>query len=98
MVDQLYRNRVNIVYCNSHGIRISGKRLGRPKNGETYDKRQAYLDSGVRNAVKGKFGIAKIAYGLDRVMARLKVTAETTINLAFLAMNLVKKLCAFLCI
>jgi len=96
MVDKLYRNRDNINFCTSKGIRISGPRLGRPKTGETYDKAQAYIDSGIRNQVEGKFGIGKIAYGLDRVMAKLKVTSETSICLAFLAMNLVKSLCVFL--
>lgn len=95
IVDKLYRNRANIKYCNSKGIRISGPRLGRPKKGETYDKAQAYIDSGIRNAVEGKFGVGKIAYGLDRVMAKLKETSETSISLAFLAMNLAKSLCAF---
>lgn len=95
MVDKIYRNRGNIRYCNSKGIRISGPRLGRPKKGESYDKVRAYMDSGIRNAVEGKFGIGKIAYGLGRVMAKLKNTAETSINLSFLAMNLVKSLFAF---
>jgi len=96
MVDKIYRTRANIKYCNSKGIRISGSRLGRPPKGETYDKTVAYRDSGIRNAVEGKFGIGKVAYGLDRVMTKLKETAETSINMAFLAMNLVKLLCAFL--
>ena len=96
MVDQLYRTRDNINYCNSKGIRISGPRLGRPKKGETYDKKQAYIDSGIRNQIEGKFGIGKIKYGLDRVMAKLKDTSETSISIAFLAMNLVKSLRAFL--
>jgi hypothetical protein len=96
MVDRIYRTRTNIQYCTSKGIRISGPRLGRPKKGEAYDKVQAYIDSGIRNAVEGKFGIGKIAYGLNRVMAKLKDTAETSISLSFLAMNLVKFLCAFL--
>ena len=88
MVDKLYRNRGNINYCNARSIRISGPRLGRPKKDETYSRTQAYIDSGIRNAVEGKFGIGKIAYGLDRVMAKLKDTAETSISLSFLAMNL----------
>lgn len=96
MVDQLYRTRDNINYCNSKGIRISGPRLGRPKKGESYDKKQAYIDSGIRNAVEGKFGIGKIKYGLDRVMTKRRETSEASISLAFLAMNLVKSLCAFL--
>jgi len=96
MVDKIYRTRNNIKYCNSKGIRISGPRLGRPKKGEIYDKKQAYIDSGIRNAVEGKFGIGKIKYGLDRVMAKLKDTSETSISLAFLAMNLLKSLCVSL--
>ena len=95
MVDKIYRNLDNIKYCNARGIRISGPRLGRPKKGETYDKKQAYIDSGIRNQVEGKFGIGKIAYGLDRVMAKLKETSETSIHLSFLAMNLVKFRCCF---
>ncbi len=95
MVDKIYRNRDNIKYCTERGIRISGPRLGRPRKGETYDKKQAYIDSGIRNAVEGKFGIGKIRYGLDRVTTKLMQTSETSISLSFLAMNLVKALCSF---
>ena len=95
MVDKIYRTQKNIKFCNSHGIRISGPKLGRPKKDEVVDKQQEYKDSGIRNEVEGKFGVAKIAYGLGRVMAKLKVTSESTISLAFLAMNLAKCLCAF---
>jgi len=95
MVDKIYRTRANIKYCNSKGIRMSGPKLGRPKTGETYDKIQAHRDSGIRNAVEGKFGIGKIAYGLDRVMTKLKDTSETSIMLTFLAMNFAKSLFAF---
>ena len=96
MVDKLYRNQENIKFCNSHGIRISGPKLGRPKKDETYDKMQEYKDAGIRNAVEGKFGIGKVAYGLNKIKAKLKCTAETVINLAFLAMNLQKKLALLL--
>ena len=96
MVDKIYRNRYNINYCTLRGIRISGPRLGRPKKDEACDKKQAYIDSGIRNAIEGKFGIGKIRYGLGRVMAKLKDTSEASISLAFLAMNLVKALCDFL--
>jgi len=93
IVDKIYRTRENIGFCNERGIRISGPKLGRPRKDEsTADKEQAYRDSGIRNAIEGKFGIGKIAYGLRRVMAKLRDTSETVINLAFLAMNLVRKL------
>ena len=93
IVDKKYRTRENIDFCKSKGIRISGPRLGRPgKDTAESDREQAYKDSGVRNTVEGKFGIGKIAYGLNRIMARLQDTSETVIRLAFLAMNLVRML------
>jgi hypothetical protein len=93
MADKIYRNRKNLEYCKTNGIRLSGPKLGRPSKADAAsDKVQAYKDSGVRNAVEGKFGIGKIAYGLRRVMAKLQNTSESVISLAFLAMNLVKKL------
>ena len=96
IVDKLYRTRENIRYCKSKGIRISGPRLGRPATGDNDYKHQQYEDSCIRNTVEGKFGIGKKAYGLDRVMARLRLTSNTVINLSFLAMNLVKACFTFL--
>ena len=93
IVDKIYRTRENIGFCNERGIRISGPKLGRPRKDESAaDKEQAYKDSGIRNTIEGKFGIGKIAYGLRKVMAKLRDTSETVINLAFLAMNLVRRL------
>ena len=92
IVDRIYRTRDNIRYCKTRGIRISGPRLGRPSLADQDDKVQQYKDSCTRNTVEGKFGIGKKSYGLGRVMANLRLTANTVINLAFLAMNLVKRL------
>ena len=96
MVDKKYRTRENIDFCKAHGIRISGPRLGRPVKDTAAEREQAYKDSGIRNTIEGKFGIGKIAYGLRRVMAKLKETSETVIHLAFLAMNLVRMLFVYL--
>ena len=71
---------------------ISGSKLGRPKKDEVIDKVQEYKDSGIRNAVEGKFGEGKTAYGLNRIKAKLKETSETIINLVFWVMNLNKRL------
>ena len=38
LVDQIYRNRTNLNFCKEHGIRLSGKRLGRPKQQEPIRK------------------------------------------------------------
>ena len=92
IVDKKYRTRDNINFCSARGIRISGPRLGRPRLGIPSDKQQEYKDICTRNTVEGKFGIGKKAYGLGRIMANLKLTANTVINMAFLAMNLVKRL------
>jgi IS5 family transposase len=89
MVDKLYRNQKNITFCNSKGRR--------PKKDDTIDKDQEYKDSGIRNAVEGKFGEGKIVYGLNRIKAKLKETSETIINLAFWVMNLNKRLRLLLC-
>jgi len=96
IVDKIYRTRGNIRFCKSKGIRISGPRLGRPAAGDNDYKLQQYEDSCIRNTVEGKFDIGKKAYGLDLVMARLRLTANIVINLSFLAMNLVKACFAFL--
>lgn len=96
IVDTIYRTRENLDYCKENGIRLSGPKLGRPRKGSSDDdKRQAYIDSGIRNQIEGKFGIGKIAYGLRRVMANLQNTAESVISIAFLAMNLVRALLYF---
>jgi len=44
MVDKLYRNQKNIVFCDSNGIIISGPKLGRPKKDEVVDRRQEYVE------------------------------------------------------
>jgi len=93
--DKIYRNKDNLRYCERHGIRLSGPRLGRPPADKVIQKEQKRLerqDSSERNAVEGKFGQAKRRYGLARIMARLKETAESVIYLQFLVMNLEHKL------
>ncbi len=49
-------------------------------------------DASERYAVEAKFGEGKRRYGLARIMARLKETAESLICLQFLVMNLEHKL------
>lgn len=93
LADQIYRNRDNIQYCKSKGIRLSGPKLGRPKADEVKaNRKQAYEDSGERNAVEGKFGEGKRTYKLDRIFAKLKETSETVIAMQLLVMNLEKRL------
>lgn len=96
-VDQLYRTRDNRAWCKARGIRLSGPPLGRPKASEkTVLSTQAQQDAAIRNGVEGKFGQAKRRFGLARVMAKLAMTAETTIAVTVLVMNLEQRLRAWI--
>lgn len=93
IADRIYKNRNNRSYCKALGIRLSGPRLGRPKADEIeIDKKQAYEDSCIRNAVEGEFGVGKRKYGLGRIMAKLKETSEAVIGMHFLVMNMERRL------
>jgi hypothetical protein len=88
LADKTYRNRDNLNFCKKHGIRLSGPRLGRPKQSEIYaDREQAYKDSCERNMVEGRIGIDKRRYGLDLIYSRLTNTGETEAAMNVLCMN-----------
>jgi IS5 family transposase len=88
-VDAIYRTRANRGYCKERGIRISGPALGRPKkHPTTEEKRLAREDERKRIAIEGVLGRAKRAFSLSRIMAKRADTAQTSIALAFLVMNL----------
>lgn len=101
LADQLYRTRANLSFCREHGIRLSGPPLGRPLLDSRQKKKIARQDMKERNAVEGGFGVCKRRYGLARIMAHLKETAESIISLQFLVMNLEHRLrllyCYFVC-
>ena len=86
---RIYRTRSNRAWCHEKGIRISGPPLGRPRaNVSKEKKRQALEDDRIRNAIEGKFGEGKRRFGLNRIMAKLDNTSQTTIAITFLVMNL----------
>lgn len=91
--DKIYRNKENRKYCKKHGIRISGPCLGRPPKDLKLRKEQKEIqrqDEAVRNAVEGRFGVAKRKYKLDRIFTKIKASSETLIALIFMVMNLDK--------
>lgn len=96
-VDKIYRTRENRHFCKSHGIRMSGPALGRPKQQTDLNKaelaqvrRQQRQDELDRNAIEGKFGQGKRRFTLNRIMAKLAETSETVIMVSFIVMNLEK--------
>jgi hypothetical protein len=93
--DMIYRTRANRAWCKEKGIRLSGPPLGRPakETGENAEKlaaakRQERQDEIDRNGVEGKFGNAKRKGTLARVMAKLKHTSLSVINIALIVLNL----------
>jgi transposase, IS5 family len=87
--DQIYRTRFNRAYAQERGIRLSGPPLGRPAiKTQAAVRRQTLDDARVRNHIEGKFGQGKRRFSLARIMAKLAQTAQTTIAISFLAMNL----------
>ena len=87
LADQIYRNRRNLDFCKSHGIRLSGPKLGRPSKNAVFDRETEYRDRCERNIVESRNGIAKRRFGLDRIMAYLHDTALTEAALAVFCMN-----------
>lgn len=88
-VDRIYPTRANRAFCKERGIRISAPPLGRPPAQPQPELiKQRREDEKFRNAIEGKFGQAKRRFSLSRIMAKLSDTAETTIAITFLVINL----------
>ena len=93
--DQIYRTRSNRAFCQRHGIRLSGPRLGRPKKDPEMvaaEKQQFIDDQKQRNAVEGKIGQGKRRYGLALILEKIPVTQGSSIAMNILVMNLQKLL------
>jgi hypothetical protein len=87
--DRIYINTKNRNFCMRNGIRLSGKRLGRPpKDPEitAAHKQQLSADQRRRNEVEGCFGSGKRKYSLGLIMPRLTKGAEASISMAFVVM------------
>lgn len=90
LVDQIYRNRENLSFCQSLGIRISGKKLGRPRKDadSKAEKRRVYQDNTDRIKVERKFSLAKRKFGLGLLLTKREDTTKASIVLSIIAMNL----------
>ncbi len=90
LVDQIYRNRENISYCSNLGIRLSGKKLGRPKKDadSKAEKKIAYRDNTDRIEVERKFSLAKRKFGLGLLLTKREDTTRASIVLSIIAMNI----------
>lgn len=90
--DDIYMNRENRAYLKEHGIRHTGRPLGRrPKVVlSNSQKKKARIEKNERNHIEGKFGQGKSRYNLNKIMARLDNTAESWISAIIFVMNVLK--------
>ena len=98
LVDKIYRNKVNLAYCKSHGIRMSGPALGRPKKMTDEEKKQAYADNVDRIEVERGFSLAKRCCGLGLITTKLETTTRSSIALSIIVVNLKRLMKLFLCL
>lgn len=85
LADKIYWTRANRQWLKDRNIRLAATPLGRPSKEALSNQ----LSPGERNPIEGKFGQAKVAYGLDNIKAKLKKTSESWIATTFLVLNLV---------
>jgi IS5 family transposase len=85
LADKIYCTRANRAYLKALNINLKAKPLGRPSKEALSNQ----VSPGERNPIEGKFGQAKVGYGLDRVRARLANTSESWVASIILVLNLV---------
>lgn len=86
LADKIYCTRENRAYLKGLGIKLEAKPLGRPRKEAVSN----HVSPGERNPVEGKFGQAKVAYGMNNILAKLKTTSESWIGSIVMVLNLVK--------
>lgn len=90
LADKIYRNRDNIIFCTTNGIKLSGSALGRPKKDAVVDKNLEYAAICERVEVERKFSLAKRKFGMGLIRTYLQEISKTVIALSNLALNLNK--------
>lgn len=86
LVDKIYCTRENRKWLKDKQIKLAAKPLGRPSAKAV----ENHVSPGERNPIEGKFGQAKLAYGMNRIRAKLQHTSESWIASIILVLNLVR--------
>lgn len=85
LADKIYCTRENRRRLKELNIMLRSKPLGRPSKEALSNP----VSPGERNPIEGKFGQAKVGYGLECIKAKLKATSESWIATITLVLNLV---------
>lgn len=91
LVDQIYRNRENIRFCNENNIRISGPKLGRPSKDSKAAQRNRKTttrDNHDRIEIERYFSTAKRRNGLGVIVRKREDTSLATIAMSVLVTNI----------
>ena len=91
LVDQIYRTKPNIAFCQKNGIRISGPKLGRPPKDDAIRKKDAKTaaqDNADRIQIERYFSTAKRRNGMGLITKKREDTSLTTIALSVLVTNI----------
>ena len=91
LVDQIYRTTSNIAFCKEHGIRISGKKLGRPFSDEKRNEKVAKTatkDNTDRIQIERYFSVAKRKNGMGLITKKREDTSLSTIAMSVLVTNI----------
>ena len=98
LADLIYRNQNKMMFCQQFGIRLSDKRLGRPKKNtdKKAEKKIAYQDNTDRIEVERTFSLAKRKFGLGLLLTKREDTTKSSIVLSVIAMNISRLAAMFL--
>ncbi len=91
LVDQIYRTKSNIAFCQKNSIRISGPKLGRPTKNEEIRKKDARIasqDNTDRIQIERYFSTAKRRNGMGLITKKREDTSLTTIAMSVLVTNI----------
>ena len=91
--DDIYMTRANRAYLKEHGIRHTGRPLGRKPKKEKlsrYQKEKQRKEKAERNQIEGKFGQGKAGYNLNKIKAKLESTHESWVASIVFVMNILK--------
>jgi hypothetical protein len=86
LADQIYCTQANRKQLKLLEIKLIAKPLGRPAALAV----KVHLSPGERNPIEGKFGQAKVAFGMNKIRAKLSSTSASWIAAIALVLNLVK--------
>ena len=90
LADKIYWTRDNRNYLKERGIVHGGVPMGKKPNRSKYEKNKERRKNNERSEIEGRFGTAKTKFGMEKIGARLIQTTYASINMMFLAMNLLK--------